>query len=331
MFGAYSLQNNAPLVLAPPSFKANARLAIYQQLQPTIISSACSVTSYDSSPSVQSASAHVSRRALSSLFSKHRSIPLVISLCSNSTATIPEYLEQVSVTVEQLVSDVALHEQHYHKEVLERRRVSPSFPQDEQELYKISLGSDVEYQAGTESLVDWNLNVTRCRLMLIHLPMVSSLPLTHYSQHDLPQLVGDLSKHCHIVLIQPHITDTELIHAFSSCKIYSEHHLDPGFKKSVAEISVKQSRLLQINQVNLTLTAPMLAQSCLKVKFKCIAIRNYLVNLAAAATTAHEYKEQLQAYKGEMGDESFSRISKAEKNVLWNNVRRQVFMRAGLE
>ncbi|KAK7677396.1 hypothetical protein QCA50_019611 [Cerrena zonata] len=140
--------------------------------------------------------------------------------------------------------------------------------------------------------------------MLIQLPEISKTPDFQYSQQSLPQLVGDLAQLCQLVLIQPHITDKELIYTLFSSNLYHEHHLDVNFKKSVAEISVKQSRLLQINSP--------------RFKYKEIAIRNYLINLAAAATTAYEYKLKTDALKKTIrlsGDKK--KISKDEKKKLW--------------
>lgn len=191
MFGARSLNNNSPIVSVPDHFKNSARLAIYKQLLPSFKSSQSSTASSDASLSVQSAPAHYNGHGLASLFSRRRSVRLAPSLFSTSTATIPEHLEQVSVTVDQFVNDIALHEKHFQKAYNERK-----LPQaeDAEDIYKISLGSDIEFHNTPEYLVDWNLNVTRCRMMLIHLPMVSSVPQTMYSEHELPQLVGDLSQ-----------------------------------------------------------------------------------------------------------------------------------------
>lgn len=317
------------------------------------------------------------RSSSSSIFSK-RSVRSAPSIYSSSTATIPEDSEPISTTVEQLVNDIALHEKFYHQKFLDRKvqqepqsfqllplQISPQYllpqsfgmrlvstPQlprsgastpineeiDEDEYYKISLGSSLQYQNAPESLVDWNLNVTRCKLMLNQLPMILSIPDFSYSQNSLPQLIGDLAQMCQIVLIQPHISDKEFIHILYNSNLYSEHNLDTAFKKSVAEISVKQSRLLQINEPrgsSSNMLTPILAPhnlATLKFKYKEIAIRNYLINLAAAATTAHEYKLKVDDIKRQLKIENRkAKLTKEEKQSIWEVVRLDVFKRAGLE
>ena len=89
-------------------------------------------------------------------------------------------------------------------------------------MYKISLGSDLQYQNVPESLIDWNLNVTRCKLILTQLPQITSTDIP-YNQNALPQLVGDLAGVCHIILIQSHISDKELI----------THYFHPIYIKSM--------------------------------------------------------------------------------------------------
>lgn len=209
---------------------------------------------------------------------------------------------------------------------------------DECEEYKISLGSDLQYQNVPESLVDWNLNVTRCKLMITGMPMVSSSPDGLISGQSLPLLVGDLAQICHIILLQPHITDKELIHTLYSSNLYVEHNLDAHFKKSVAEVSVKQSRLLQISQPKKHLPSPPITpaeQSYLTFRYKEIALRNYMVNLAAAATTAYEYKIRSDAAKKQLkkqqADGEKRKLNREEKKELWDSVRLDVFRRAGLE
>ena len=134
------------------------------------------------------------------------------------------------------------------------------------------------------------------------------------------------------MLLQPHISDKELIYTLFSSNIYQEHNLDYNFKKSVAEISVKQSRLLQINSLLLSLPIKS-TESFLKSKFKETAVRNYLINLAAAATTAHEYKLKSEEIKklAKTDPTRKKKLSKQEKKYLWDQVRLDVFKRAGLE
>lgn len=323
----------------PPTFRDLARNAIYLQL-PFEKNGQSSATSVRSAPSQfkqhhQSYSLHRSL-ALSVFSWGKRSVRSAPSIYSSSTATIPEDSEQVTTTVEQLINDIALHE-NYAKENFLQHQTQVLDLEDYGEEYKISLASDLQYQDVPEYLVDWNLNVTRCKLMLIHMPMVSLSPGLVYSDHLLPQLVGDLAQICHIVLLQPFISDNEFIYTLYSSDIYSEHNLDPNFKKSVAEISVKQSRLLQINQPNNQLPSPPITKTelTLTLKFKEIAIRNYLVNLAAAATTAYEYKVRRDALKkdlknGVSGGEK-RKLTKDDKKELWDSVRLDVFRRAGLE
>lgn len=270
------------------------------------------------------------------------------SIYSSSTATIPEDSEPTTTTVEQLINDIALHESYTLERYMERKNQilqhdrfndQPiQLTEDEAEEYKISLGSGLQYQNIPESLVDWNLNVTRCKLMLTSMPMVSSSPDLQYSAQSLPQLVGDLAQICHIVLLQPHITDKEFIYTLFSSSLYQEHNLDANFKRTVAEISVKQSRLLQINQLRKHLPSPPITpaeQTFLTFHYKEIAVRNYLVNLAAAATTACEYKIKSDATKKELKTQLMNgekrKLSKGEKKALWDNVRLDVFRRAGLE
>ncbi|KAK6205668.1 transcription factor [Scheffersomyces amazonensis] len=324
---------------APSHFKDSARNAIYQQLPPSVRVST-SASSIRSAPSQYNQKYQASyRSSSSSIFSAitgKRSVRSAPSIYSSSTATIPEDSEPISTTVEQLVNDIVLHENYFLDQKIQKQQQQQQPPPpyyddlDDAELYKISLGSDLQYQNITESLIDWNLNVTRCKLILIQLPMITSSPDFQYNQNSLPQLIGDLASLCHIVLIQPHITDKELIYTLFSSDLYKEHNLDYNFKKSVAEISVKQSRLLQINSskgINQQ-------QTFLKFKFKEIAVRNYLINLAAAATTAHEYKLKSDLLKKELkqpGENKKIKLSKDEKKRLWESVRSDVFKRAGLE
>lgn len=261
------------------------------------------------------------------------------SIYSSPTATIPEDVEQTTTTIEQLINDIALHESYAKEQYLARKNAQGAVPlEDDETEYKILLGSDLSYQNLPESLVDWNLNVMRCKLMLVGLPMVSSSPDITYSNQSLPQLVGDLAQICQIVLLQPHITDKEFIYALYSSNIYQEHNLDANFKKTVAEISVKQSRLLQINRPKNQLPSPPITpadQSFLTFHYKEIAVRNYLVNLAAAASTAYEYRLKSEAIKKELklklAQGEKRKLTKDEKKALWDQVRLDVFQRAGIE
>lgn len=345
MFGTpYGRSNNDTGSSAPLRFKDSARNAVYLQLLPLIVTStgASSIRSAPSQVQRQKDQGHFLQRSLiSSVFSSgKRSVRSAPSIYSNSTATIPEDSEPLSVTVEQLVSDIALHEltlyeRFQEKVVSEGRVLDEDF--DESTAYKISLGSDLQYQNVPESLIDWNLNVTRCKLIVTQMPSVSSVPDSVYSTNSFPQLVGDLAKLCHIMIIQPHITDKELIYTLFASNLYQEHNLDMNFKKSVAEISVKQSRLLQLNSRNPKGAVSPIThsenQASLKFKFKEIAIRNYLINLAAAATTAYEYKIKHDEIRSalKLSDGKKKKLSKEEKKRLWDLVRSDVFKRAGLE
>ncbi|KAK6459790.1 transcription factor [Scheffersomyces xylosifermentans] len=361
MFGSPFARSTGQNSSAPSHFKDSARNAIYQQLPPSVITST-SASSIRSAPSqynkqqYQSSYRSSSSSSIFSSISGKRSVRSAPSIYSSSTATIPEDSEPISTTVEQLVNDIVLHENYFLDQKTQQQQQQqqqlPHLAQrrpfsddlDTEELYKISLGSDLQYQNAPESLIDWNLNVTRCKLILTQLPMISSTPDFQYNQNSLPQLIGDLASLCHIVLIQPHITDKELIYTLFSSDLYSEHNLDYSFKKSVAEISVKQSRLLQINSS----TGINQQQTFLKFKFKEIAIRNYLINLAAAATTAHEYKLKSDLFKKQLKlqqqqlniqddmhlqpmENKKIKLSKEDKKRLWEQVRSDVFKRAGLE
>ncbi|KAF3990389.1 hypothetical protein FT663_02130 [Candidozyma haemuli var. vulneris] len=340
MFGLPTRKNSQ--ASSPPSqFRDSARNAIYQQL-PSQSLGQSSATSVRSAPSQfkhlhNSHSSH--RSSASSVFSwGKRSVRSAPSIYSSSTATIPEDTEQTTTTVEQLINDIALHESYSREQFLQAKAHDYPDVDDDSEMYKISLGSELQYQNVPESLVDWNLNVTRCKLMLNHMPMVSSSPDISYSDQQLPQLVGDLAQICQIVLLQPHISDKELIYTLYSSNLYTEHKLDNSFKKSVAEISVKQSRLLQINQPKRQLPSPPIThgdQSHLTIQYKEIAVRNYLVNLAAAATTAYEYKVKCDNIKKELKSQSVhgekKKMTKDAKKLLWDEVRSDVFRRAGLE
>lgn len=335
MFGSPFTNNPTQKSSTPTVFKDNARNAIYKQL-PVVTSNTAS--SIRSAPlqflnNRHHVLLHRSMSSSSSIFSSitggKRSVRSAPSIYSSSTATIPEDLEPVSTTVEQLVNDIVLHENHYRAVALENNHRNANV--DVEEMYKISLGSDLQYQNVPESLIDWNLNVTRCKLILTQLPQITSTDIP-YNQNALPQLVGDLAGVCHIILIQPYISDKELIYTLLSSNLYKEHDLDVNFKKSVAEISVKQSRLLQINNgAGSSSINP--EHLFLKFKFKEIAIRNYLINLAAAATTAHEYKLKMEHLKGVLKMEQPDKkvkLSKEDKKVLWEQVRLDVFQRAGL-
>lgn len=334
---------------APSQFKENARNEIYNKLPSVSGSSRLPISTLKSSSSIRSAplqffkkssyqplhrSAHTTSSSSSaSIFSSFgkRSVRSAPSIYSSSTGTIPEDLEPLTVTVEQLVNDIVLHESHFAK-VYESKQMSVSDPE---ELYKISLGSSLAYQNNNENLIDWNLNVTRCKLMLTQLPSVSTaLNEISYNQNFPPQLIGDLAQLCHLIIIQPHISDTELIFTLIQSNLYEEHNLDLSFKKLVAEISVKQSRLLQINEIRQNQQHPNMQfneHDFLKFKFKEIALRNYLINLAAAATTANEYKFKVDELKRGLKMEGKKKLSKDEKKQLWEQVRLDVFRRAGLE
>lgn len=353
MYGYPGARGNSQNILLPPThFRDSARNAIYQQLP--VLANQSSATSVRSAPS-QLKHLHQSQKlhrslALSVFSWSKRSVRSAPSIYSSSTATIPEDCEPTTTTVEQLINDISLHETYRKEKFMEGKRlilqtmnagpVGQELQSDDEdyEEIKISLGSDLNYQNVPELLVDWNLNVTRCKLILTSMPLVLSSPDIQYSNNSLPQLVGDLAQICHIVLLQPHISDKELIYTLFLSNLYMEHNLDASFKKSVAEISVKQSRLLQISQQKKHLPSPPITaadQSFLTLKFKEIAIRNYLVNLAAAATTAYEYKVKSDMIKKELKMKLSSgekrKLSKEEKKDLWDNVRLDVFKRAGLE
>lgn len=339
MFGAPIGRNGSQNILLPPThFKDSARNAIYQQLPATQLS-AQSVRSAPSQLRAPHPSQKLHRSLALSVFSwSKRSVRSAPSIYSSSTATIPEDSEPTTTTVEQLINDIALHESYALERFMEQNASRHNFTlsDDDADEYKILLGSGLQYQNVPESLVDWNLNVTRCKLMLISMPMVSSSPDLQYLAQSLPQLVGDLAQICNIVLLLPHITDKELIYTLFSSSLYQEHNLDTNFKRSVAEISVKQSRLLQINQLRKGLPLPPITpaeQSYLTFHCKEIAVRNFLVNLAAAATTAYEYKLKSDGMKRDLrlqgGDKR--KLSREEKKALWDNVRLDVFRRAGLE
>lgn len=351
MFGYPGARNNLQSLLLPPThFRDSARNAIYQQLPALLIqSSATSVRSAPTQVKHLNHSQRLRRSLASSVFSwGKRSVRSAPSIYSSSTTTIPEDSEPATTTIEQLINDIALHESYFREQLFELKRAalgddvqaqaSLTIDEDEGEEFKISLGSDLQYQNVPESLVDWNLNVTRCKLMITGMPMVSSSPDGLISGQSLPLLVGDLAQICHIILLQPHITDKEFIHTLFSSDLYTEHNLDPHFKKSVAEVSVKQSRLLQISQPKKHLPSPPITpaeQSYLTFRYKEIALRNYMVNLAAAATTAYEYKIRSDAAKKQLKKQLVEgekrKLTREEKKELWDTVRLDVFRRAGLE
>ncbi|CAI5758338.1 unnamed protein product [Candida verbasci] len=313
MFSSPFTNSTSQKTNTPNQFKENARNAIYKQLPIKQVQS--SGISIHSAPSqfqrhlnFRTSSSSTSSSSNSSIFSSitggKRSVRSAPSIYSASNATIPEDAELISITIEQLVNDIVLHEQTTNE--------------------KISIGSDLQYQ-NQENLIDWNLNVTRCKLILMRLPNLSSGEF-NYQQNCLPQIIGDLGKTCNIILIQPHISDKEFIYTLYQSNLYTEHDLDANFKKSVAEISVKQSRLLQINNHN----NQSIPEIDLQLKYKEIALRNYLVNLAAAATTAYEYKLKMDEIKQQLKIEG-KKLTKDEKKQLWENVRSDVFKRAGLE
>lgn len=346
MFGLPFARNNVAAYLPPSQFRDLARNVIYQQLPPLVVTST-SASSVRSAPSqyqqYKLLNPHLLHRltASSVFLAGKRLVRSAPSIYSSSTATIPEDLEPVATTVEQLLNDVVLHESYsleQHRQKVQQGMVVDNDALDDDELYKISLGLELQYQNVPESLVDWNLNVTRCKLIITQLPIVSSTPDLTYLSNSLPQLIGDLAQMCHIVLIQPHITDKELIYTLFLSNIYQEHNLDYAFKKLVAEISVKQLRLLQINlprKSRHSLPITLADQTFLRFKFKEIAIRNYLINLAAAATTAYEYKVKTDSIKRSLKQsqpgEPKKKLSKDEKKRLWEQVRLDVFKRAGLE
>lgn len=300
--------------LAPTHFRDLARNAIYQQLPATLPASSVRLAPLQ----LRHHQLHQLHRLLAAsvfLWGK-RLVRLAPSIYSSSTGTIPEDSEPTITTVEQFINDIALHE-----------------AQLRDGEGKILLGLALQYQNVPELLVDWNLNVTRCKLMLTGMPLVLLLPDLVYSSHVLPQLVGDLAHMCHIVLLSPHISDKELIYTLYSLNLYQEHELDASFMRLVAEISVKQLRLLQISQPKKPLPITHTDQLWLLFGFKEIAIRNYLVNLAAAATTAYEYRVKSDAIKRDLKAQPGGKrkLLKDEKKRLWDEVRLDVFRRAGLE
>ncbi|KAL7663551.1 Uncharacterized protein ABC855_g3840 [[Candida] zeylanoides] len=329
---------------APSHFKDSARSAIYQELPPT----ASSATSVRSAPTLLQPRKWASRSSYhssaSSVFSaSKRSVRSAPSLYSSSAATIPEDSEPLTATVEQLINDIELHER-MAREAAAAAAAQSAHGTDPPaaaaaippEAWQISLGSPLQYQPTPEPLIDWNLNVTRAKLFLVALPAVSSTDL-HYSA--MPQLVGDLAYSCHVTLVPATVSDKELIHTLFASNLYEEHDLDARFRRSVAEISVKQSRLLQISAAPRGAAAPITAataqdaQTSLRLEFQEIMLRNYLVNLAAAATTAHEYKLEADALKRSLRDASGKKqkLPKDQKKFLWERVRSDVFRRAGLE
>ena len=325
MFGFAYNRDSRNGVTAPLQFRDLARNAIFKELPHT--SEATLVRSAPTHPQTHKKLFHTSHRSLaSSVFSAGkrlvRSAPLMyLSL----TATIPEDSEPVTTTVEQFLSDVSLHEATFQQSLMT--------PED-LETWQILLGSNLTYQNVPELLVDWNLNTTRCKLMLVHLPMVLQMPDFKYTG-AVPQLVGDLAYMCDIMLLSPSILDKELIYTLISLNLYQEHNLDQKFKKLVAEISVKQLRLLQIgsDRKGLLPIVQTDSQLHLRLEYKSIAVRNYLVNLAAAATTAVEYKTQLDEMKRQLrsGGDKRAKLSKEDKKRLWDQVRSEVFKRAELD
>ncbi|CAK9439013.1 uncharacterized protein LODBEIA_P32370 [Lodderomyces beijingensis] len=385
---------------APSQFKENARNAIYNQI-PTNVQNEQQLQQkhqyYNAQPSnlsiksaptqpLKSSYKSLSRRSTSSsssIFSSFtngkRSIRSAPSIYSSSTGTIPEDSEPITATVDQLLNDIALHEEHFRNQYEETKSQQrskynnsssslsatsmaatssrssassewssplPHQDSDAEELYKISLGSNLTYQNNQEEsfLIDWNLNVTRCKLILINLPMISSVTNQPYNQNFPPHLIGDLAQLCHLIIVPPHITDKELIFTLIQSNIYQEHNLDLPFRKSVAEISVKQSRLLQVNSMRQERNGGDVNyqhhEQFLKFKYKEIAVRNYLINLAAAATTAHEYKLRVDEIKKSLKNAADPttgaavakrKMNKDDKKVLWDQVRSNVFKRAGLE
>ena len=70
-------------------------------------------------------------------------------------------------------------------------------------------------------------------------------------------------------------------------------------------------------------------------RYKEIALRNYLVNLAAAATTAYEYEIRSDAAKKDLRLQSSDgvkrKLNRDDQKKLWDGLRLAVFKRAGLE
>ena len=313
----------------PVHFKDSARDAIYLQI-PRKVETNSSIQS--SGQSRKTRSLILSGSLVSSIFSSRRRPSKSSSSIYSTTSTIPENSEPFSVTVEQLVNDIALHENYNRKSLQDRLGL---YTRMEDELWKISLGSLLEYHSVHNILVDWNLNVTRCKLFLTQLPCISSSPDLTYSQESFPQLVGDLSRVCHITLLNEDITDREFMQALCFSNIYEEHNLEMNFKKVVAEVSVKQSRLLDINSKggsdsNSSRVPTTNGEHCsLRFQFKEIALRNYLVNLAAAATTSYEYNRRDGETKKSLNLEG-KKLSSWEKKQIWDQCHQDVYRKVGL-
>lgn len=283
----------------PSHFKDSARSAIYRQLPVALEAGLIRLA-----PSHGANTLLFHSLALLIFSSTKRLVRLAPLIYLTLTATIPEDREAISITVDQLVNDITLDETQTGE--------------------KISLGLELDYQH-QEMFIDWNLNVTRCKLMLCRLPQVTLTPDFGYQDGVLPQVVGDLARQCQIILLSPVISDTDLIYTLWLSNLYREHGLDEAFRKNVAEVSVKQSRLLQINNApSFNSNHPPLRQ-----RYKEIAIRNYLINLAAAALTSHEYKQVLDQRKLDAKAVG-QKVGKDEKKRLWDEVRTDVFRRAGL-
>lgn len=343
MLGSAYNRGGSKAGLAPSHFKDSARSAIYQELPPA----ASLATSVRSAPTLLQPRKWALRLlyhllALSVFLTSKRSVRSAPLLYLGSAATIPEDSEPLTATVEQLINDIELHERMAREAAAAaaqsaQRAESPATTAAvSPEAWQISLGSPLQYQPTPEHLIDWNLNVTRAKLFLVALPAVLSTDL-HYSA--MPQLVGDLAYLCHVTLVPATVLDKELIHTLFASNLYEEHELDARFRRSVAEISVKQLRLLQISAAPRGAAAPITAataqdaQTLLRLEFQEIMLRNYLVNLAAAATTAHEYKLEADALKRSLRDAlgKKQKLPKDQKKLLWERVRLDVFRRAGLE
>lgn len=322
MFGQ-TLSKTTGSSSTPEHFKDSARNAVYLQI-PRKDSTNSSIQS--SGESRKARSLILSGSLVSSIFSSRKRSSRSSSSIYSNTSTIPENSEPYSVTVEQLVSDIALHE-NYNRKVLQER--IGRYTKLEDEHWKISLGSLLEYHSVHNILVDWNLNVTRCKLFLMQLPSKSSSPDLTYPQESFPQLVGDLSRVSHITLLKPDITDREFMQALFLSNIYEEHNLEMNFKKVVAEVSVEQSRLLDINSRGSNSSTSNGEHCSLRFQFKEIALRNYLVNLAAAATTSYEYNRRYGEAKKSLTLVG-KKLSSFEKKQIWDQCHQEVYKRVGL-
>ncbi|ODQ77144.1 hypothetical protein BABINDRAFT_169485 [Babjeviella inositovora NRRL Y-12698] len=301
-------------------FNTKAREAVYSHLQKT--TSIIPITSQSDNQSLYTSLSRCSTQSSSNSSSQScfsgNSVEIAAGILSGDGSA---YSQALVLSLEQVLRDI--------------ESMNSIYPQR-------CLGIDIPASPLDSPFPDWDLNLQRTQLF------VSALPAQWQGQTPLIQskvYTKESGTRHHrrfqLILVPYQITDHELIQLFALSRLYSEHKLDTQFKHHVAEVSVKKSRLLQLSQRAKNLPTSASLDIPLSFELKCIALRNYVINLGCAAQTSIEFKHACKVIKQDRyaqmchADPSTTNheanLTKEEKKVLWNTIRTDVFQRAGFD